>query len=49
MEKLNLKENSKIIGGTWDWEGRYAKQAYKCEQGSAYACRRAARILARHQ
>jgi len=47
MRKLKLTEVNKIFGG--DWKDRWYKQDFKCSQGSQRACRRAARILARHQ
>lgn len=45
MKKLNLQENSKIIGG--DREDRFNKQYGKCMKGSIRACNRALRILDR--
>ena len=45
MKKLSFKETRMIIAG--DRKARLLKQAVKCENGSARACRRAERMLNR--
>ena len=45
MRKLELKENSNVLGG--DWEARYYKQIRKCARGNNSSCKRAMRMLSR--
>jgi len=47
MKELTKVHTSKLFGG--DWKARWYKQNFKCGDGSARACRRANRILARNQ
>lgn len=46
MKELTRTQTSTLTGG--GWKARWIKQNYKCNMGSARACRRADRIRDRN-